>query len=129
MGAAFDILGLAMDAIGAALPQYVAAVAFYGERADARKVAQTVRCVVVEDGALAVADTAAPVHTRAFTVRLPRSAWPDAKPPEIGEWMQIDWRGQWLWTKANIVNQMTSGDIVISAVQTQEEAGGPPWLA
>lgn len=104
-------------------------VAFYGERKDGRKIALTIECLIVEDSALTVADTAAPVHTRAFTVRLPRSAWPDAKPPEIGEWMDIEWRGQWLWTRANSVNHMTSGDIIVSAIQTQEETGGPPWLA
>ena len=128
MNAPFDILGLAMDAIGAALPQYVAPVAFYGERADARKIALTLKCVVVEDNALTVADSAAPIHARAFTVRLPRADWPYPNAPEIGEWMKIKWCGEWLWAKANHVGRMASGDISISAFQTQEEAGGPPWL-
>lgn len=128
MNAPFDILGLAMDAIGAALPQYVAPVAFYGERADARKIALTLKCVVVEDNALTVADAAAPIHARAFTVRLPRRSWPYPAAPEVGEWMKIEWCGAWIWTKANHVAHMPSGDISISAVQTQEEAGGPPWL-
>ena len=129
MDAAFDILGLAMDAIGASLPQYVAPVAFYGERKDDRKIALLLKCVVMEDSALTVTDAAAPVHLRAFTVRLPHRAWPYPTPPEIGEWMKIEWCGQWLWTKANAVNRMASGDLSISAVQTQEEMGGPPWLA
>ena len=128
MQTAFDILGLAMDAIGAALPQYVVPVAFYGEHENARKLALTVKAVVVEDGALALSDGTAPVHTRAFTVRLPRSTWPDAAAPEIGEWLKIQWRGEWLWAKANAVNHMTTGDVAISAVQTAKDLGGPAWL-
>ena len=128
MPPAFDMLAQAMDALGAALPQYVAAVAFYGERAESRKVALTLKCAVIEDNALTLTDGAAPVHARAFTVRLPRTSWPYPATPEVGEWMKIEWCGSWLWTKANAVNRMPTGDIAISAVQTQEDMGGPPWL-
>lgn len=118
-----------MGAISASLPQYVAPVAFYGERAGARKVALTLKCLVLEDSALTATDGPAPVHLRAFSVRLPRTDWPYPTAPEIGEWMKIEWCGDWLWTKAIAVNRMPSGDVSISAVQTQEEEGGPPWLA
>lgn len=143
MPPAFDILTQAMDAISASLPQYVAAVAFYGDRpasgsshpdspapsgATTRKIGLTLKCVVVEDNPLTVTDAAAPVHARAFTVRLPRSSWPYPKAPEVGEWLKIQWRGEWLWTKANQVGHMPTGDLTISAIQTQEEMEGPPWL-
>jgi hypothetical protein len=109
-------------------PFYQTPVAFYGERAGARNVALTLKCAVTEDSALTVTDSAAPVRCRAFNVSMPRTSWPYASDPEIGEWLKIEWCGQWLWTKANNVNHLPSGDIVISAVQTQEEIGGPPWL-
>lgn len=118
-----------MDALAAALPQHVCGVAFYGERPDSRKVALTIKCVVVEENPLAVTDSAAPVRVRAFTVRFPRVSWPYVADPEIGEWMKIEWRGSWLWTKANMVTHLPTGDLAISAVQTQEEIGGPPWLS
>lgn len=110
-------------------PFYTTPVAFYGERADSRKVALTLKCFVVEDSPLTIADSAAPVRARAFDVAFPRKGWPYPTAPEIGEWMKIEWCGSWLWMKANAVNRMPSGDISISAVQTQEEEGGPPWLA
>ena len=109
-------------------PFYQTPVAFYGDRIDARKIALTLKCWVVEDSALSVTDSTAPIHARAFNVAFPRASWPYAEAPQVGEWMKIQWNGQWLWTKANAVNRMPSGDIAISAVQTQEDMGGPPWL-
>ena len=47
---------------------YKTPVAFYGERAGMRKVAMVLKCLVIEDSALTVADSAAPVHARAFVV-------------------------------------------------------------
>lgn len=109
-------------------PFYQTPVAFYGERAGARKLGLPVKCSVVEDSPLNVTDSAAPVRARTFDVAFPRASWPFPTPPEIGEWMQIEWNGGWLWSKANSVDHLPNGDLTVSAVQTSEEMGGPPWL-
>lgn len=109
-------------------PFYQTPVGFFGERPGSRKVALAVKCMVVEDSPLAVTDAAATVRARAFAIALPRAAWPYVEPPNVGEWLQVEWGGESLWTKASTVSHLPNGDIAISAVQTSEEVGGPPWL-
>lgn len=103
-------------------------IAFYGERKDERKIALTIECLVVEDNPLTMMDAPAQIHCRSFKVVMPRTSWPYTSAPEIGEWMKIQWDGGWLWTKANSVARLPTGDLTITAIQTDEEQGGPPWL-
>jgi hypothetical protein len=127
MNAPFDILGLAMDAIGASLPQFVVPVAFYGERKDDRKVALTAKCVVVEGSPLVMQDGSAPTRDRTFGVTLQRWEWADATPPQIGEWLRFEWRGVWMWARVESVSHMTTGDLTLSAIWNPERDGGPAW--
>ena len=115
MDAPFDILGLAMDAIGASLPQFVVPVAFYGMRPEDRKVALTLNCVVVEGSPLVMQDAAAPTDARTFTVTLTRRSWCLATPPQIGDWAKMHWSGADMWLKASAVNHLPSGDIALVA--------------
>ena len=109
-------------------PFYQTPVAFYGERAGARKLGLPVKCMVIEDSPVTVVDSAAPVRVRAFDIALPRESWPFVDLPNVGEWLHIEWNGGWLWAKAATVGHLPAGDISITAMQTQEELGGPPWL-
>ena len=103
-------------------------VAFYGERKDERKIALTIECLAVEDNPLTMMDAPAQIRCRSFRVVMPRTSWPYTSAPEIGEWMKIQWNGGWLWARANSVTHLSDGDLTITAVQTDEEQGGPAWL-
>lgn len=115
MNASFDILGLAMDAIGASLPQFVVPVGFYGMRPEDRKLATTMKCVVVEGSPLVMQDAAAPTDARTFTVTFPSRSWCLATPPQIGDWAKMHWSGADMWLRVSAVNHLQSGDIALVA--------------
>ena len=127
MDAPFDILGLAMDAIGASLPQFVVPVAFYGMRPEERKLAITVKCLVVEGTFTAPGDTPAPILERDFNVTFPGVKWVVNTQPNVGDWVRFPWANAWLWGKVAHVGRMPSGDYQLSVVHNPKEKGYPTW--
>lgn len=109
-------------------PFYDTPVAFHGTRPNARPLALTVQCMVVEDSAAAYGEAVAPTLARSFNVSFPRSAWLDATPPQIGEWMCFRWAGENLMAKVEQVGRMPDGDFSLSAIWSPERNGGPSWL-
>jgi len=87
MNAPFDILGTAMDAIGAALPQYVVPVAFTGNRPDGGVLSVVIDCCIYEavEYPETPADGVAPSRERAWTLRIPKSKWPELDRPQVND--------------------------------------------
>lgn len=106
---------------------YDTPVAFYGTRPNARPIAFTVQCMVVEDAAAAYGEAVAPTLGRMFNVSFPRSAWLDATPPQIGEWMKVVWCGSEMWLKVGNVGHMPDGDYSLSA--EWKPGRRPSWYA
>lgn len=106
---------------------YDTPVAFHGTRPNARPLALTVQCMVVEDSAAPFGEAVAPTLARSFNVFFPRSAWRDATPPQIGEWMKVVWCGSEMWLKVGNVGYMPDGDYSLSAEWKPERR--PSWCA
>lgn len=106
---------------------YDTPVAFFGDRPGARKIALTVKCSVTEDVVTIPGEAIAPTLDRTFDIVFPRSCWPEATPPQIGEWLCFQFAGEELNTRADAVSHMPDGDFVIVATWKHDRKGGPAW--
>lgn len=109
-------------------PFYSHSVAFHGERKGERTIAFTTDCMVIEDSPLTMSEGTAPTRERTFVVSLPCLGWKDITPPHFGEWINFLWGDKWVWAKANAVTHMPNGEIIVTAIWSPDNDGGPTWL-
>ena len=94
-------------------PFYDTPVAFFGTRTGARTVAFTANCMVSHAAAAADGESYAPTRERIYTISVPKSAWKDATPPQIGDWMRIV--GEERVVQQSAEYDENEGDYVITA--------------
>ena len=137
MAGMFDSFGAAFE------PFNDTTVAFHGTRPGARPVAFTVKACVFEGEFSPDAAATAPSNARLFAITFPFTAWRDATPPQIGEWVaipagrvsscaesggRVSSRAETIWCKVDsAVPNSTFGDWEITA--THEPERRPSWCS
>lgn len=106
-------------------PFYDTPVAFHGTRPNARPIALTVQCMVVEDSPELLTDAAAPTMSRVFNIVFPARSWLDVTPPHIEERVVFDWGGTEIAAKVCKVSHLPDGDFALVAEWNQK--GASKW--
>lgn len=106
-------------------PLYDTPVAFHGTRPNARPLALTVSCMVVEDSPDLSMDAAAPTMSRVFNITFPAKAWLDVTPPHIEERVAFNWHGTAVEAVVRNVSHLPDGDFTLAAEWNQK--GASKW--